>query len=503
MNQTNVKLIPRSLFKYSSNSTLFAQSGTKIGAITNPKQLQTQLMSLGYNVGSTGADGKWGKNSQAALDKALAEGYVLKNGTLTPPPGKSLIKRSFFPEAEKMYAEADAAKKAKAVEQNSFMGAPYRADYTASDHAKANARSMQEQLIKAGYNVGSTGADGKWGKNSQAALNKALAEGYTVRGGKLVKVGPKPELAKKPAAKPQPATPEEQPEQKPKLEPRQPKDSTTVGFEDPALALAAAKIFGALGIDAKRTMPESHKAVLQDQNQFIYDNWKNAMSYNYQVTLGKIPALQKALAEAQNAENPDQAKIAELTKEIQDHQDSAARIQTLQRDIQKAGGLEAYLRQHPGQKVVIGGNFRYYKDANQSRFPEGTPTGYAAFDANPDYVGWARHSALGQVETVYGNNVHSFTYDPDANQIRTAVSDSYNFNPVGSELSSDIGRLRQKAGEDADLAKTTISYRSDLSPITFDEPSSRYLATEQFGAPQKTSDFEKWGFDVLKSWGLA
>lgn len=198
MNQTNVKLIPRSLFKYSHNSTLFAQNGTKIGAITNPKQLQTQLMFLGYNVGSTGADGKWGRNSQAALDKALAEGYVLKNGTLTPPPGKSLIKRSFFPEAEKMYAEADAAKKAKTIEQNSFMGAPYRADYTAADHAKANAKSMQEQLIKAGYNVGRTGADGMWGKNSQAALDKALAEGYTVRGGKLVTANPKAQA--KPAA---------------------------------------------------------------------------------------------------------------------------------------------------------------------------------------------------------------------------------------------------------------------------------------------------------------
>lgn len=72
---------------------LFAQNGTKLGAIKNPKQLQTQLMSLGYNVGSAGIDGKWGKRSQAALDKALSDGYTLVNGNLVAPKNASLKPR--------------------------------------------------------------------------------------------------------------------------------------------------------------------------------------------------------------------------------------------------------------------------------------------------------------------------------------------------------------------------------------------------------------------------
>lgn len=37
-------------------------------------------------------------------------------------------------------------------------------------------RSMQETLIALGYSVGSSGADGKWGKNTEAAINAALKD---------------------------------------------------------------------------------------------------------------------------------------------------------------------------------------------------------------------------------------------------------------------------------------------------------------------------------------
>lgn len=66
------------------------------------------------------------------------------------------------------------------------MPAPFKEGYTEDDYIKDHAESIQKQLIKAGYNVGNTGADGKWGKNSQAALDKALSEGYKLEKGKLI-----------------------------------------------------------------------------------------------------------------------------------------------------------------------------------------------------------------------------------------------------------------------------------------------------------------------------
>lgn len=63
---------------------------------------------------------------------------------------------------------------------------PYKSDYTKQDYLKDNAKSIQKQLIAAKYDVGKWGADGKWGKASQAALDKALSEGYKLENGKLI-----------------------------------------------------------------------------------------------------------------------------------------------------------------------------------------------------------------------------------------------------------------------------------------------------------------------------
>lgn len=64
---------------------------------------------------------------------------------------------------------------------------PYKPDYSEQDYLKDNAASIQEQLIAEKYNVGKWGADGKWGRSSQAALDQALADGYQLKNGKLVK----------------------------------------------------------------------------------------------------------------------------------------------------------------------------------------------------------------------------------------------------------------------------------------------------------------------------
>lgn len=85
----------------------------------------------------------------------------------------------------------------KKKQSSNSMPAPYRSDYTKEQFIRDNARSIQEQLVKAGYDLGKygenkDGIDGKWGKTSQAALDKALADGYKFENGKLSKTSLKP-----------------------------------------------------------------------------------------------------------------------------------------------------------------------------------------------------------------------------------------------------------------------------------------------------------------------
>jgi hypothetical protein len=54
----------------------------------DPKNLQAQLKARSYNTGSDGVSGNWGKDSQAAFDKAIADGYVFENEMLYKPISK-------------------------------------------------------------------------------------------------------------------------------------------------------------------------------------------------------------------------------------------------------------------------------------------------------------------------------------------------------------------------------------------------------------------------------
>ena len=145
------------------------------------RALQQQLIDEKFNLGRWGADGVWGKTSQAALDKALAAGYTVVKGRLVKPASsakpeltpKSTVRRVFDSMGDTALGP---------------MGA-YSAVIKANPKTpakKPTEKDLQEQLIKAGYNVGRTGADGKWGKNSQAALDKALADGYKLENGVLI-----------------------------------------------------------------------------------------------------------------------------------------------------------------------------------------------------------------------------------------------------------------------------------------------------------------------------
>ena len=114
------------------------------------KSLQRQLQSLGYDIGSTGVDGIWGKKFHEALTKALAEGYVYQDGKLV----------------------------------SSFQPSPTSQNAASS---RVNIKALQTQLSNLGYSIGSAGVDGIWGISSQRALNRALADGYTLKGGQLTK----------------------------------------------------------------------------------------------------------------------------------------------------------------------------------------------------------------------------------------------------------------------------------------------------------------------------
>jgi murein DD-endopeptidase MepM/ murein hydrolase activator NlpD len=81
---------------------------------------------------------------------------------------------------------------------------PYKDIAAEQQYLRDNAKAIQEQLIEAKYNVGKWGADGVWGNDSQAALNQARKDGYTIQKGQLVKVESKPTVSPKPTPAPKP-----------------------------------------------------------------------------------------------------------------------------------------------------------------------------------------------------------------------------------------------------------------------------------------------------------
>ena len=191
----------------------------------NAKSIQQQLVNAGYDLGKYGVDGKWGKVSQAALDKALSEGYHLDKGKLVNPKKdntKSVATTSnpFIPagyqagavrhlQGQTTKSEPKKGKetvKSEPKKQSTFwqsMGSVPLGSYGAysglkteekpqlseEESIKQNAENIQAQLKSAGYDLGSSGkngVDGQWGPRSQAALEQAKKDGYVLQNGKLV-----------------------------------------------------------------------------------------------------------------------------------------------------------------------------------------------------------------------------------------------------------------------------------------------------------------------------
>lgn len=259
-----------------------------------------------------------------------------------------------------------------------------------------------------------------------------------------------------------------------------------VAWSGPAQNLAQRAVNGVLQRDVTYTIPQQHRAVLSDQNQWILDNWSQAFSHNLAIARQRLQETQNRFNAAKTTEEREK-----LAKELESNRQSINNIQNNWEQVRGAGGLYNWLLANPNQKMVIGANMRLYKDANQSRFPASTPTAYANFNA-PNYIGYAQNTPLGQVENVYGNTVQSFTYNPQTNRIVTRVSDTYDFNPYGSSSEdSEVKKLRTSAGNSETLRRGTTAYADTLTSIPIDDRrgSQRYLTTDQFG---ESSGEDSW-----------
>lgn len=221
---------------------------------------------------------------------------------------------------------------------------------------------------------------------------------------------------------------------------------------NPVAALADKKLRGKTGRGTQyndEDIPYRHYQVLSDQSKYVWDNIVDVLGSD----------VQKLSSALNSATDP------ERRKEMQGTLDTKKKFY----DMARRGALETYLKTHPEEKVVVGANFRRYKDDNQERFPEGTPAGYAGFE-RPRYLEYAMETPLGQVETIWGNSVMSFRYDPKSGQIIPAASDTYDFNSYSDERheNSAVGAMRKAVGKDKDMnegSKGRITRRTELKPI--------------------------------------
>ena len=169
----------------------------------NARSIQEQLVKAGYDLGKygenkDGVDGKWGKTSQAALDKALSEGYKLENGKLSKvslrprkPEARTVLDAASDRVGEWIDSGVDTVKGWFTSDTSS----PEKPQLSEEESIKQNAENIQAQLKSAGYNLGSSGknkdgVDGQWGSRSRAALEQAKKDGFVLQNGKLVSSKP-------------------------------------------------------------------------------------------------------------------------------------------------------------------------------------------------------------------------------------------------------------------------------------------------------------------------
>lgn len=186
----------------------------KFGGPTNHiYKLQEFLNKRGYDLGEYGVDGKWGKNTETAVKQAISDGLLspesLTDKAITSPTAAQSIKAQqdmyttgfYRGESDPLYknmkkvnglvGKAVAEGKAKIEAENQERAKLHKKKGVVraemDERMQREAKAKQEALLARGYNLGKWGADGVWGNASQAAYDKALADGWVYENGELVK----------------------------------------------------------------------------------------------------------------------------------------------------------------------------------------------------------------------------------------------------------------------------------------------------------------------------
>lgn len=137
--------------------------------------LQDYLIDKGYNLGVTKGTGYFGKNTQAALNKHFASPVPVTTQSSTQPQPET--SPSFFTNAKNTVASWFTKDEKPANSWDKSTGAISLDGKTYNTSNRNDVAALQNYLIGKGHNVGGTGADGLFGKNTQKALTGYLNKG--------------------------------------------------------------------------------------------------------------------------------------------------------------------------------------------------------------------------------------------------------------------------------------------------------------------------------------
>lgn len=139
--------------------------------------LQDYLINQGYNLGVTKGTGYFGKNTQAALNKHFASPTPVTTQSSTQPQPQT--SPSFFTNAKNAvtswFAKDNQEAQAPINSWDQNTGAISLDGKAYNTNNRNDVVALQNYLIGKGYNVGSTGADGKFGRNTGDALQSYIS----------------------------------------------------------------------------------------------------------------------------------------------------------------------------------------------------------------------------------------------------------------------------------------------------------------------------------------
>ena len=135
--------------------------------------LQDYLIDKGYNLGVTKGTGYFGKNTQAALNKHFASPVPVTTQSSTQPQPKT--SPSFFTNAKNTVASWFTKDEKPVNSWDKSTGVVSLDGKTYNTSNRNDVVALQNYLVGKGYNVGKTGADGQFGRNTGNALNQYIS----------------------------------------------------------------------------------------------------------------------------------------------------------------------------------------------------------------------------------------------------------------------------------------------------------------------------------------